>query len=467
MSTGWLTSGKEELGCYSQTETARTMVQRPANVDELKAVFAAASAAKTPLTLRSGGHAFDSQSLGKQLVVSLACLDDIGEVVQCDGKHLITVGAGATWADILEQTAKHGLVPRVMVTAKDATAGGTLSADCISRFSNVFGKEGSWVTQFTFVTLSGDVIVCRPPGRGGERSRGEEIFLAAIGGLGYLGAIVEITYELAKVGDAPSPAQPGLAVRTNIHKHRTWDKLAKYLVQDGEVRELHAPASERDGCLEPLAVSCFLCRQPVFGWQSPVVFTSRYVTTSKRKPLSLHQSRDWKRFLAELLVRTRREGMVKLLGFYFLFLERNTYIDDLHDFTFFMEGNVAAKEWGKSLGIRMPTIQQTFVIPHDEIPTGPRLADVAARKAIIERLVGWLGTADSEFRSRGSPPRSSTSSSCARTCTRSSCRPTATWTASRSATRSRRATTRRSRRSRWRCPSSPTTCTRSKDACRS
>ena len=47
-----------------------------------------------------------------------------------------------------------GLVPAVMVTTENATAGGTLSGDCLSRFSPAWGKEGEWIDSFKLAALS-------------------------------------------------------------------------------------------------------------------------------------------------------------------------------------------------------------------------------------------------------------------------------------------------------------------------
>src|SRR5436190_23503714 len=90
----------QQLGCYSQMHTARARVLAPPDVDELALIFDRARLAGRRMTLRAGGNAFDGQSLGDDLVISIERLDTIGEVFEDAGEPCITVGAGATWGRI-------------------------------------------------------------------------------------------------------------------------------------------------------------------------------------------------------------------------------------------------------------------------------------------------------------------------------------------------------------------------------
>ena len=145
--------GFEELGCYSQMHSTLAEVLTPSDVAELAQIVAEARDGGRRITLRAGGNAFDSQSLGSDVVISLKRLDAIGDVFHDDGDACITVGAGARWGDILDTVSPLGLVPAIMVTTENATAGGTLSGNCLSRFSPTFGKEGGWVKRFELLTV--------------------------------------------------------------------------------------------------------------------------------------------------------------------------------------------------------------------------------------------------------------------------------------------------------------------------
>ena len=143
---------KEKLSCYSGLYASQAEVRTPTDVDELRAIFAEAREAGRRVTFRAGGHSFDGQSLGEDLVVSMLGMNSI-EVLD-DG--LVRVGPRATWGAIIETLKPLGMVPAVTVTTENATAGGTLSGDCLSRFSPSYGKEGEWIQGFELLTPEGE-----------------------------------------------------------------------------------------------------------------------------------------------------------------------------------------------------------------------------------------------------------------------------------------------------------------------
>jgi len=203
----------------------------PKTVDEVVALFAHAKAAGLTVTLRGGGHSFDRQSLGRQLVISMERFTCI-EVLPGDeagAYRSVRVGAGTTWGAILSELQPLGLVPAVTVTTEHATAGGTLSGDCLSRFSTAWGKEGEWIEGFELVTPEGKVLDCSPPRAGArpdEWSPTQRVFAAAVGGLGYIGAVTRIVYRVLKVPDANGE----ITVSTQISKHKTSAAFGRALV---------------------------------------------------------------------------------------------------------------------------------------------------------------------------------------------------------------------------------------------
>jgi decaprenylphospho-beta-D-ribofuranose 2-oxidase len=216
----------QELGCYSGLYSARGRLCEPASAEELARIFAHARQAGRKVTLRAGGHSFDGQALGNELVVSTLNLDSI-EVFADEAK--VRVGAGARWGAILGELQRHGLVPAVTVTTENATAGGTLSGDCLSRFSPAYGKEGEWIESFRLVTPGGEQLVCTPPDREAAPStwsREERVFCGVVSGLGYLGAVVEITYRVLRPGESGGR----VGVHTTVQKANTFRDLAAKLV---------------------------------------------------------------------------------------------------------------------------------------------------------------------------------------------------------------------------------------------
>jgi decaprenylphospho-beta-D-ribofuranose 2-oxidase len=356
---------KEKLGCYSGLYSSEAELRTPTDVEELRAIFAEARSSGRRVTFRAGGHSFDGQALGEDLVVSMLGLDSI-ELLDNDRMR---VGPGATWGAILATLKPHGLVPAVTVTTEHATAGGTLSGDCLSRFSPSFGKEGEWIESFDLLTPAGELITCTPPAGEMPSTREERVFCGAIGGLGYLGAVVSITYRVLR---APGKGDE-IAVRTIVRKYETFRDLAADLVPTAKRTYLE---DSDPGDPEKLDAIWSALDTRGDGTKSALFFTSAFAATRTRRRMALHRPKLLLRVLVEWLMRV--PFISKLMWrFYvrFLFKDRDEYLDDLEGFSFFMDGNARAKRIGKKLGFKMQNAQQTFVVPSD---LGP------------ESLVEWL-----------------------------------------------------------------------------
>ncbi|HEY7255049.1 MAG TPA: FAD-binding oxidoreductase [Solirubrobacterales bacterium] len=358
---------KEKLGCYSGLYSAEAEVRTPTDVDELRAIFAEARDAGRRVTLRAGAHSFDGQSLGDDLVVSMLGMDSI-EVLD---DQRMRVGPGATWGAIIETLKPLGLVPAVTVTTEHATAGGTLSGDCLSRFSPSYGKEGEWIEAFDLLTTEGELITCTPPTSFDEMptTREERAFCGVIGGLGYLGAVVSITYRVL--------AAPGrgdeIAVRTIVRKYDTFRDLAADLVPTAKRTYL-----EESDPTDPEKLDAIWSALDTRGdgSKSALFFTSAFAATRTRRRMALHRPKLLLRILVEWLMRV--PFISKLMWrFYvrFLFKDGDEYLDDLEGFSFFMDGNARAKRIGKELGFKMQNAQQTFIVPSELGTEGGDLVD--------------------------------------------------------------------------------------------
>ena len=365
---------KEKLSCYSGLYASQAEVRTPTDVDELRAIFAEAREAGRRVTFRAGGHSFDGQSLGEDLVVSMLGMNSI-EVLD-DG--LVRVGPGATWGAIIETLKPLGLVPAVTVTTEHATAGGTLSGDCLSRFSPSYGKEGEWIQGFELLTPEGELITCTPPAKDQLPStKQERVFCGTIGGLGYLGAVVSITYRVMPV----SGRDDEIAVRTIVRKFDTFGDLAADLVPTAKRTYL-----EDSDPTDPEKLDAIWSALDTRGdeTKSALFFTSTFAATRTRRRMALHRPKLLLRILVEWLMRVPIFSKL-MWRFYvrFLFKDGDEYLDDLEGFSFFMDGNARAKRIGKKLGFKMQNAQQTFVVPSDPGAEGgwDRAAD---------DLVEWL-----------------------------------------------------------------------------
>lgn len=393
-STGALTGicgGEEELDCYSGLYSTRARVLEPADLEELRRIFAFARDSGRRVTLRGGGHSFDGQALGDDLVISMMRFDSI-EVLASEER--VCVGSGARWGEILAKLQPMGLVPAVTVTTANATAGGTLSGDCLSRFSPAYGKEGSWIVSFELLTTEGELLVCTPPQESApesELTREERAYRGVIGGFGYLGAVVAITYRVLSVGHT----EGRIGVRTIVHKHSTFGHLAADLVPTA--KRTYLEDSDPNDPTKLDAISSAL-DTTADGSQSALLFTSAFTPVRTRRLMALYRPRLLMRVLVEWLMRVRvLSGLLWRFYFRFVYREGEEYIDDLEGFTFFMDGNVRAKGVAKRLGVDLHMAQQTFVVPSDAGAAG-------GWDRAQNDLVEWLDYAHGFLLERGLVP---------------------------------------------------------------
>jgi decaprenylphospho-beta-D-ribofuranose 2-oxidase len=366
----------EKLGCYSGLHSTEAQVFYPTNLDQLRELFTYAKDHDCRVTLRGGAHCFDAQALGDDLVISMMRFDDIEVDLP---NEQVRVGAGATWGHILEALETHGMMPKVTVTTSHATAGGTLAGDCLSRFSPAYGKEGTCIKSFELLTVDGTVLVCTPPGKNVPPinwTPEQHAFSGVIGGLGYLGVVTSITYKVLPV-KGPGP----IRMATTMKKLRSFDGLAEELMRETARTEAQPSDPNDETMLDAIYSALHASRR---GRKTALLFTSKVVTGRKRRRLLIHWPKFVLRVPAEWLLRTRIGIAVLWRSFFGLVSEKQDhYVDDLDGYTFFMDGNVRAKHAGQSLGFKMKTVQQTFVIPSD-------LETVEGRTKTKHDLTKWL-----------------------------------------------------------------------------
>ena len=361
-----IVSREEELDCYSGIYSTRATVLEPVDLEQLRRIFTYARESERHVreserhvTFRAGGHSFDAQALGDDIVVSMMRFDAIEVLAD---QERVRVGPGATWGAILAKLEPLGLVPAVTVTTANATAGGTLSGDCLSRFSPAYGKEGSWIESFDLLTTKGELLVCAAPRADASRSartREERVYQGAIGGLGYLGAVVVITYRVLSVGKTDGQ----IGVRTVVRKYRTFANLAADLVP--EAKRTYLEDSDPTDPTKLDAISSALDTR-ADGSQSALLFASAFTTTRRRRLMALYRPHIAIRIFVEWLMRVRAlAGPLWRFCFRFLYRDGEEYVDELEGFTFFMDGNVRAKGVAKRFGINLRMVQQTFVVPSD------------------------------------------------------------------------------------------------------
>jgi decaprenylphospho-beta-D-ribofuranose 2-oxidase len=342
-------------------------VYTPGSVEELRVLFQRAQREQRRVTFRAGEQSFDGQALNDDMIISMVRFDSI----EIDPERSrMTVGAGATWGEIVRRLAALGFVPFTVVTTSYATAGGTVSGDCLSRFSGIAGKEGRYVESLELLTLDGRRLLLT---RGGATSA---LFHTVIGGLGYFGAVLSITYRVARVTTAGRP----IRLVTRATRHTSLLDLAESLLPEPPPGDA-APAGDR------LPEALFSIAYRTLSGARSIVLRSHYDADSslELRPMLTHQPRHVLRVPIEWLIRVSvvSKGIWTLVDRFFFDFER-PYVDELSGYLFFMDGNVLSKRVGQLFGMPMSTVQQAFMIPFDP----------AAREESLRRLVAFLTEVD-------------------------------------------------------------------------
>jgi decaprenylphospho-beta-D-ribofuranose 2-oxidase len=380
---------ERDLVSFTELQRCRRLTYVPRSEDDLQRIFRWASHEGARVTFRAAGHSFDDQSLPDDVdsgpdapphvCVVMTCFDSIA----IDEKHRrMTVGPGATWGDIIAELQPLGLVPYVTVTTAHATAGGTLSGDCLSRFSPAYGKEGHHVASFVLVTPDGRRHVCTPPRGKGPTTLEERLFCGVIGGLGYLGAVTSITYDLLHVGETALK----IGVESHVFKYESFRELATELMPtvarfEGRDRKTRHP-TEPDSIWSALSAHG--------GQQNAMVVHSRFTSSPVRRRMPNHQPYLAIRVPAEWLLRVSWLTGPLWRFFFWLIKTETRYVDDLDGYTFMMDGTVRAKDIAHSLGFAQRAIQQTFIIPVQSDRHPLEKAD--------QRLYDFLDACDRRFR---------------------------------------------------------------------
>lgn len=159
-------------------------VARPRSAGEVAEVVRDAAASGTPVAARGRGHSGYGQAQTTGVVIDMSTLAAVHEVRD----DRVVVDAGASWDAVLEAAWRCGGAPPVLTDYLGLSVGGTLSVGGIGGTSFRYGLQTDTVTELQVVTGEGSVRTCVP---------GDDLFAAALGGLGQCGVITRATLRLA------------------------------------------------------------------------------------------------------------------------------------------------------------------------------------------------------------------------------------------------------------------------------
>lgn len=183
----------DDASRMNATRVARTW-RAPADTGaaeaELRTVLAQARAAGLPVTIAGARHTQGGHTLADDAVV--LDMRPLRHMALDRGTGLLTVGAGATWADIIPFLDAAGRSVAVMQSNHDFTVGGSLGANCHG-WQVRSPPIASTVEALRVVRADGAAVRC-------SRTENPGLFSLVLGGYGLFGVVLEA--ELRTVPNA-------------------------------------------------------------------------------------------------------------------------------------------------------------------------------------------------------------------------------------------------------------------------
>ncbi|HEX8733462.1 MAG TPA: FAD-binding oxidoreductase [Ktedonobacterales bacterium] len=182
---------ERELTGWGLRNVARSRVVTPRSVDELGRALAEASAAGLPACLRGGGGSYGDVALleGGVTLDSSALTGIISWDVETG---LAIVEPGVTIAQLWRRILPDGWRPAVTPGRGAVTMAGGAAANVHGKNNWRVGCFGDHVVSFELALPSGQRITC-------SRAERPDLFAAAIGGVGLLGAFTRLTIQTMRV----------------------------------------------------------------------------------------------------------------------------------------------------------------------------------------------------------------------------------------------------------------------------
>jgi len=201
------------LGTGPAGTSSPVVIVLAASVDDIVQAVRFARAEHLPVAIRSSGQRVGAAADGAVLIDASA-IDAVSIDPAC---HTATVGAGATWADVVEAAARYGLAPVLGEWSHRSAVSDTLSGG-MGWLARRYGLASDAVIGFELVTPDGLVVEV-------SADTHPELFWALSGaGDGSLGVVASIEIELHPIGPvyAGSLSYPADLAREVLVRWRDW-----------------------------------------------------------------------------------------------------------------------------------------------------------------------------------------------------------------------------------------------------
>jgi len=211
---------------------ARSMgyLYRPSTVDGVHAVLELARENGRSLAPRGAGFSYGDASLNAEnIVLDTSRLNRVLEWNPTTG--VVRVEPGVTVGQLWRHALEDGWWPAVVPGTMYPTLGGCVSTNIHGKNNRRTGTLGEHLLSIRLLLPSGTIVTC-------SREENRDIFLAAVGGLGMLGIVLELTIQL-------QPVQSGLL--------RVEERVARSLEEVFDLFEQHGDAEHLVGWIDAFA----------------------------------------------------------------------------------------------------------------------------------------------------------------------------------------------------------------------
>jgi FAD/FMN-containing dehydrogenase len=176
---------------FGGSQRAASLYLKPRSMEEIEAAFKAAREDGLTVAFRGAGRSYGDAALHEGgLVLDMTGLD---RMLAWDPQTGIAeCQPGMTIEGLWRRTIADGYWPAVVPGTMRPTLGGCLAMNVHGKNNFKVGPIGDHVLDFDLLTAQGKVLRC-------SREENADIFHAAIGGLGLLGAFTRVRLKLKKV----------------------------------------------------------------------------------------------------------------------------------------------------------------------------------------------------------------------------------------------------------------------------
>lgn len=160
----------------------------PKSRSDLCSILDIAKQKDLSIAIRGAGRSYDDSAVNHNGIL-LDC-SKLNRILEFDSiQGTIRVETGVTIEQILKRTLPEGWVFPATPGTKFVSVGGALSNNIHGKNCLTVGNIGESVLSFLIMLADGQIVEC-------SRTKNEELFFSAIGGLGLLGIIVEAHIQL-------------------------------------------------------------------------------------------------------------------------------------------------------------------------------------------------------------------------------------------------------------------------------